>query len=283
MATWFWAQAVAPRRCWRTGLISEPGTQARCTWKSMEGNPPTYPTNICWGPIRFSLVLSLVTPPRNPISWALLSLSASTGEEDEARRGETNIWSQKEIFLVCPQNGKNWWQEKLREKELWKYRMYRQVQGGGRTSCAGESWDKGLDTSTLNQLQIILRILQKLFLKTVRKKNVLVIANISNYDHWPSRCALWFTWNVYIFSLICSSQPNMEGKWAGKKVQPPFCKFRNQDVEQWNPLAGVTWFRSSTGGWGANRGFALGFEYFYFTMFTHPGKAEQTQGWHSQV
>lgn len=31
------------------------------------------------------------------------------GEEAEAQKGEINIWTQKEIFLVCPQNGKNWW------------------------------------------------------------------------------------------------------------------------------------------------------------------------------
>lgn len=116
-------------------------------------------------------------------------------------------------------------QEKFREKQLGKYRTYRQSQGGRKTRCAGESQDEGLDTSTPNQLKIILRILQKLFLKTVRK-NVLMTAHISNSDNSPSYCALWFPRNVCIFSPLCCSQPNLERKWAGKKVQSSYGKLR---------------------------------------------------------
>lgn len=62
-------------------------------------------------------------------------------------------------------------QENIREKKICKYRKYKQ--GQARSDVQQKAEIKALgtaDTSTLNQLEIILRLLQKLFENTVRKK-----------------------------------------------------------------------------------------------------------------
>lgn len=163
------------------GLWSEPGKQATqkawCTWKSMEGNPSTSPTNICWGPITFPTVPSPQThqginPPSNPISWALLSLSPSTVRKLKLREVKLISEARKKFSWCVHGMERIEGQEKFKGEGALSIRKPRRGLGQRRTSCAAESPDKGrgtADTSTLNQLKIILRILQKLFLKTVRK------------------------------------------------------------------------------------------------------------------
>lgn len=66
------------------------------------------------------------------------------------------------------------------------------------------------------------------------------------------------------------------GKWARKRAQSPFCKWRNQGLKWWNLLTRVIQFKS--GGRGVHTGCCTWIQYFFILQCLHtlekPSKLE---------
>lgn len=125
------------------------------TWKPTEGGPVPYSTIILEFPLKF-----LWDVNSNVSSQLILQTtqydghcyySHLTDEEAETQRGRIDFYVRRMEEI----DG----QKKCREKKIWKDRQGRNRRGA---SSRGESWNKSLgiaDTSMLNQLKIILKLL----------------------------------------------------------------------------------------------------------------------------